>query len=152
MRPEPLRSHRWYLRIFAYILDWSVANSWLLYKRDCKILNERVMPLKSFCSEIASTLVRVNKKVCVRRPLSTTPKSFQKSSGQKTSSTDVRYDYWPMPMGTKPQSRRRCVVCPKGVSGFKCSKFNVFLCLKNKQTCFIEYYKQWIFYMWKFLS
>ena len=145
----PLRSHRWYLPIFGYILDAAVANAWLLYKREAQMLNARHVPLKAFRCEIASTLVKVNKKVKVGRPLSatTTPKrgNPKKTARKKATSSDVRYDcidHWPMPMGSEAQARGRCAYCPKGVSGFKCSKCDVFLCLKNKQTCFVEYHKK----------
>lgn len=33
----PLRSKRWYLRLFAYAVDLSLTNAWVIYKRDCII-------------------------------------------------------------------------------------------------------------------
>lgn len=145
MYKTPLRSHRWYLPIFGYIVDAAVANAWLLHKRESKMLDKHPIPLKSFRCEIASTLVKVNKKVRVGRPLSTNKNNPAKKARKGTPSTDVRYDcldHWPMPMGSEAQSRGRCAYCPKGVSGFKCTKCDVFLCLKNRQTCFVDYHKK----------
>lgn len=147
--PTPLRSHRWYLPLFAYILDVSVTNAWLSYKREATLLKEEPIPLKNFRCEIANTMVKVNKKVSVGRPLSRSS-ALNKSNTKRTSkkrvpSADIRYDcidHWPMPMGSEAQSRGRCVYCPKGVSGFKCTKCDLFLCLKNKQMCFVEYHKK----------
>uniref|UniRef100_A0A3P9JJR6 PiggyBac transposable element-derived protein domain-containing protein n=1 Tax=Oryzias latipes TaxID=8090 RepID=A0A3P9JJR6_ORYLA len=34
----PMKSKRWYLRLFAYIIDVSLTNAWVVYKRDCKAL------------------------------------------------------------------------------------------------------------------
>ena len=48
----PAKSVRWYLRLFAHALDLSIANCWLLYKRDCFSLKISPMPLKKFRLEI----------------------------------------------------------------------------------------------------
>lgn len=141
----PMKSHRWYLPIFGYLLDLSVANSWLLYKREATLLKESPMTLKCFRAEIAGTLVKINQKVSVGRPLSrgTTPKKGNVKKAKP--SKDVRYDgidHWPVPTSSEKQARGRCSLCPKGVSGFRCTKCNVFLCLKNKQMCFVQYHTQ----------
>ena len=36
----PMKSHRWYLPLFGYMLDLSVANGWLLHKRNATLLQE----------------------------------------------------------------------------------------------------------------
>lgn len=145
----PIRSHRWYLPLFGYILDVSVVNAWLLHKREATMLNEELMALKNFRCEIASTMVKVNKKVSVGRPLSksNSPRNgnTKRAAQKRAPAADIRYDcldHWPMPMGSEAQSRGRCASCHKGVSGFKCTKCDVFLCLKNKQMCFVEYHKK----------
>lgn len=71
MYKTPMRSPRWYLPIFGYILDCARANSWLLYKRVSKILNHKIISLKIFLYDIATTLLKLNKKVQVGRPLYT---------------------------------------------------------------------------------
>ncbi|KAK7077469.1 hypothetical protein SK128_016396, partial [Halocaridina rubra] len=45
------------------------TNAWLLYNHEAKMLNEEHMPLKNFCHEITSAMVKVNKMVSVGRPL-----------------------------------------------------------------------------------
>ena len=53
----PMKSKRWYMRLFAYCLDLSVCNAWLCYKRDCKSLGEtRGLSLKKFRLEIYKSL------------------------------------------------------------------------------------------------
>lgn len=139
----PMKSHRWYLPLFGYMLDLSVTNGWLLYKREATLLNESPMPLKCFRAEIAGTLVKINQKVSVGRPISRGPTPKKGNVKKAKPSKDIRYDgidHWPMPTSSEKQSRGRCSLCPKGVSGFRCTKCNVFLCLKNKQMCFVEYH------------
>nr|XP_053657049.1 piggyBac transposable element-derived protein 3-like [Cherax quadricarinatus] len=51
----PMKSKRWYMRLFAYVLDLSVVNAWLLYCRDCRALNTKCMALKYFRNDISVT-------------------------------------------------------------------------------------------------
>ncbi|KAK4310285.1 hypothetical protein Pmani_018104 [Petrolisthes manimaculis] len=44
----PMKSKRWYLKLFAYAIDVSLTNVWIMYKRDCKALAEDSMPFQSF--------------------------------------------------------------------------------------------------------
>ncbi|XP_070778935.1 piggyBac transposable element-derived protein 3-like [Enoplosus armatus] len=46
MYKTPAKSRRWYLPLFGYILDLCISNAWLVYKRDCSLLNETPLPLK----------------------------------------------------------------------------------------------------------
>ena len=49
---------RYYLRIFAYILDRCICNSWLLAHRNATLLSERYKkPLKKFRKEIFTSLL-----------------------------------------------------------------------------------------------
>ena len=133
-------------RVFSQVwcslwLDLSVTNGWLLYKREATLLKESPMALKYFQAEIAGTLVKINQKFSVGRPISRGPTP---KKGNAKPSKDIRYDgidHWPMPTSSEKQSRGRYSLCLKGVSGFRCTKCNVFLCLKNKQMCFVEYHK-----------
>ncbi|KAL2077611.1 hypothetical protein ACEWY4_027115 [Coilia grayii] len=135
----PAKSRRWYLPIFGYILDLCVANSWLVYKRDCGLLSEKPMSLKRFRVAVAHSLQKVNKPV--GRPPSSSPP--QRSAPRRVLASpqpDVRYDN----IGHFPchtEKRGRCNICPKGVSRWKCSKCNVFLCLNAKQNCFVAYHE-----------
>ena len=54
----PLRTKRYYLRIFAYMIDLCVCNSWLLDRQDTKLLGQTYkMPLKKFRLRIATSLL-----------------------------------------------------------------------------------------------
>ncbi|XP_061591810.1 piggyBac transposable element-derived protein 2-like [Cololabis saira] len=144
----PAKSRRWYFPLFGYALDLSISNSWLVYKRDCGLLNEKPMPLKRFRLAVAHSLRRAKKpapRVGLASSASPPPQtSFQKkrlSPRAPRPQPDVRFDnygHWPR----HTDSRGRCNLCPKGVSRWKCVKCNVFLCLMAKQECFVTYHQK----------
>ncbi|KAJ8414395.1 hypothetical protein AAFF_G00052650 [Aldrovandia affinis] len=57
----PMKVWRWYLPLFVYIIDVSIANAWLIYKRDCDLLKEKPMPLKKIHLSVVATLKGANK-------------------------------------------------------------------------------------------
>lgn len=132
----PAKSTRWYLPLFGYMLDLSIANSWLVYKRECGQLNQKPITLKRFRLAVAHSLKQVNKPASkVGRP------SSSSSPPPKKPQPDVRYDcfgHWPLHC----DKRGRCNYCPKGVSRWKCQKCNVFLCLNASQECFAVYHQK----------
>lgn len=143
----PAKSRRWYFPLFGYTLDLCISNSWLVYKRDCDLLKEKPMPLKMFRLAVAHSLKQVNKPALrVGRPSSSSPP--QMSSEKKRlpprppqPQPDIRYDnygHWPR----HTDNRRRCSLCPKGVSRWKCDKCNVFLCLIGEKECFVAYHQK----------
>lgn len=127
-------------------LDTSIANFWLVYKKDCGLLNEKAMPLKRFRLAVAHSLNQVNKPASkVGRPSSSSPPPPKKHYTPRPSlpkpQPDVRYDslgHWPLHC----DKRGRCNYCPKGVSRWKCQKCNVFLCLNANQECFAAYHQK----------
>lgn len=143
----PAKSRRWYFPLFGYILDLCISNSWLVYKRDCSLLNEKTMPLKRFRLAVAHSLKQINKPVSkVGRPSTSSPPhepSQKKRHAPRPSQPqpDVRYDN----CGHLPlhcDKRGRCNLCPKGVSRWKCQKCQVFLCLNANQQCFVAYHQK----------
>lgn len=99
MYKTPVKSRRWYLPLFGYILDLCISNAWLVYKRDCSLLKKALLPLKKFRLAVAHTLAQVNKPASkVGRPSLSSPP--QMSSKKKKSNTprpshpqpDVQYD------------------------------------------------------------
>ncbi|KAK9542245.1 hypothetical protein VZT92_000120 [Zoarces viviparus] len=48
----PAKSRRWYIPLFGCI-----SNSWLVYKRDCVLLNEKPKPLKRLRLAVAHSLM-----------------------------------------------------------------------------------------------
>ncbi|KAG7497753.1 hypothetical protein JOB18_043507 [Solea senegalensis] len=55
------KSRQWYLPLFGYILDLCISNAWLVYKRDCSLLKETLLPFKRFRLAVAHTLAQVSK-------------------------------------------------------------------------------------------
>uniref|UniRef100_A0A4W5R0G1 PiggyBac transposable element-derived protein domain-containing protein n=1 Tax=Hucho hucho TaxID=62062 RepID=A0A4W5R0G1_9TELE len=145
----PMKARRWYLPLFGYILDLCIVNGWLMYKRDCDLLKEKPVHLKRFRLSVAGTLKVVNKLPARVGQPSVPPnphKSPKRLHNPRTlqPTADVRYDclgHWPI-FG---EQRGRCNLCVKGVSRWKCSKCGdgkLFLCLNNKQQCFVCYHQK----------
>lgn len=137
----PFKAKRYYLRIFAYILDLCICNAWLLARRDANLLNEQFKkPLKKFRQEIATTLLlkdRATKRGRpsaenyaptrkIRRPVALRPQE------------DVRFDekgHWPI-----HSDKGRCRNCTTGWSRMKCSKCGVILCWTGQRNCFLDFH------------
>jgi hypothetical protein len=59
-----IRSKKWYLRIVFHLLDLTVVNAWLLYRRDCtgRGMNKTdQLSLLDFKSSVAACLCKQNK-------------------------------------------------------------------------------------------
>jgi len=55
-----MRTKKWYMRLFYHMLDMTIINAWLLYKRVQKEnVNNAPMKLKSFRIDIAICLTKV---------------------------------------------------------------------------------------------
>uniref|UniRef100_A0A672KYQ5 PiggyBac transposable element-derived protein 3-like n=2 Tax=Sinocyclocheilus grahami TaxID=75366 RepID=A0A672KYQ5_SINGR len=114
----PMKARRWYLPLFGYIIDVSIVNAWLIYKRDCNLLKEKPMPLKKFRLSVAATLKGANKvPTRVGRPPSAKHKPQVRRPNPRVlhPSLEVRYDgigHWPT-FGTLAL---RCNLCIGGVS------------------------------------
>lgn len=53
----PLKARRWYMYIFYHSIQMMVVNSWLMYRKDAKALNEKkLMKLAVFQSRLATQL------------------------------------------------------------------------------------------------
>lgn len=63
-----MRTHRWYIAIFSQLLDISINNAWLLYRRNIQINKSNAMSLKNFKYEVAIALT-TKSKPRVGRPL-----------------------------------------------------------------------------------
>lgn len=143
----PMKSRRWYLPLFGYIIDVSIVNAWLIYKRDCSILKQKPMPLKKFRLSVAATLKGADKVPArVGRPPGAKhkPQVHRPNPRVLHPTQEVRYDgigHWPT-FGTQ---RGRCNLCKSGVSRWRCSKCGdgkLFLCLNYKNQCFVAYHQR----------
>ena len=57
-----IRPRRWYLRIIYYLIDLSLSNGWLLYRRRLTQMQEKkYMSLLNFRAQVAVALIKVDK-------------------------------------------------------------------------------------------
>lgn len=121
---SPFKSRRWYLGIFAQMLDISINNAWLLQRR----VGNRNLSLKEFRFEIYQGLLKIKR----------TPRGI---SDTKTKTVDsVRYDNVGHFVSTK--SEGRCVLCRKNTTVFciKCDKRLCFVTGKSPRNCHLEFH------------
>jgi hypothetical protein len=133
-----LRSKRWYVYIFYHTLTIALVNAWFLYRRDCKVLDLRGMPLRKFQAMVASALCNVRKSQRGRRSLDNASKK-RKTEVNLAPIEDVRYDG----VGHLPsyeEKRQRCRNCPDGFAFVKCAKCKVNLCLNKNRNCYSAYH------------
>lgn len=139
----PLRARRWYVKIFGYVIDLCVTNSWLVYKRDCLKLEEQPMPLKQFRLSVSRSCQE--KKFLVTRSNSlskfspTAPKQ-QIVPSSCTAKNNVQH------LPIFKDQRQTCKFCSKKGdihrSRWMCTGCNVALCLNDKNNCFTEYHNE----------
>ena len=159
----PMKSKRWYLRLFAYAIDISLINAWIIYRRDCKALQaEDGLPLKQFriqvfktasCQKLVTsrhqkhtTLPSLNTAVNKAKPINTSVNLPKPVRGHRSHVPDscVRFDYslFHCPVYT---TRQTCKFCSKKDnilrSNVVCSVCKVHLCLNEKRNCFMKYHQ-----------
>ena len=118
---QQIQSRGWYMYIFWHTIMISAVNSWLWYRRHCKLLQEgKTMSFYTFISYIASGLAKV--KAIVGRPLSDTPSSNKKSPAVKRPIDDVLTD-GDSHLPDWTEKRQRCKMR-------NCDKFSYIACLK----------------------
>lgn len=149
----PFRARRWYIPIVGYLLDLSVCNAWLLYKRDCVSLSVPPMPLKVFRLEIASSMTQCSVPIprvlrlssSSQRHESTSPKPCKVGQKSPPVPNSTRYDT-SLPHMPVYSSRQTCKHYSSQNnlhrSRWMCETCNVALCLTEKNNCFTEYHKQ----------
>lgn len=146
------KSKKWYTRIFYWALNLCLINGWLVYKRQCKIQNNKnTLNLLDFCLSVSNTLIysQINHNVIQKkgRPSSLNSSDLMlpitsrkyKLPETKTSET-IRYDqisHFP----DFSKSKVRCKFCGKH-SRILCIKCQVHLCLNNNRNCFIIYHNK----------
>lgn len=123
------KSRRWYLPIFFYLLDMSIVNAWLLYKKET--IKHRQLQLKEFRLEVAEGLLQDGKRKRGRQSEILVNKRINAPRCQRPYDL-IRYDgvgHWP----TFKSERLRCKYCNSGESKIVCSKCNVALCQNVKK-------------------
>lgn len=133
---------KYYMRIFYHLLDVSVVNAWLLYRRHMKQTGQDHMTLLNFRIDVANSLIQYGKKI-VRRRGRPTNQPIQKRQREVASvgpSLEARYDgleHWPV-----EDRRERCVLCKDrgSFSSFKCTKCDACLCIKKGKNYFTAFH------------
>lgn len=149
-----VRSQKYYHKIIFHLMDLSVVNAWLLYRRHCsqsKIPKKNIMSLLTFRISIAESLLK-----SVQQPLPPpkrgrpSSKSLDKENRVPSSSRatpvpapskNVRFDnhdHWPI---YTEKGRCRKPGC-SGYSRVSCLKCKMRLCINDKNNCFTSYHKR----------
>lgn len=142
----PMKSKRWYLRLFAYAIDVSLTNAWIMYKRDCKAIGEKSMPFKHFKIQVFRSAAG-SRPMSLRKPepLSNGLDMPRPVRGHRaiTPGNSVRFDRT-LFHGPKYAERQTCKSCShKGHiyrSNIVCMVCKVHLCLNGARNCFIKYH------------
>ncbi|KAM3864714.1 piggyBac transposable element-derived protein 3-like [Diretmus argenteus] len=124
----PLKSKKWYMWLFAYAIDISLTNAWLIYRRDCKALAVDGLPLKHF-------RIQVFKDASSTKPVTSRPR--RSAAGSPTP---------PLLMSpTWNTKRQTCKYCSKKGdikrSNVICLVCKVHLCIKPGHNCFVKYHE-----------
>ena len=143
-----IRSKKYYMKIIFHLIDLSIANAWLLYRRQCSRLRtpkNEIRSLLAFRIEIAESLLEAS---VVTRPKQRGQPVRRVESPEENSSTAlpraftirrspaiVRHDgmnHWPT---TTSKGRCRFPGCA-GKPTISCTKCRVRLCLNSRSNCF----------------
>jgi len=131
----PTRSRRWYLPLIGYMVDLSLINSWLLYRRHVESLGQphRVLPSKEFRLAVSKSLRGAPKQHIkkVAKKLIQEPRGFRPDSS-------VRFEGQHSPIYGDKQAR--CKLCCDGKTKVKCPKCQVYLCFTPLRNCFQHFH------------
>lgn len=149
-----VRCQKYYHKIIFHLMDLSVVNAWLLYRRHCSQVNvpkKNIMSLLSFRISIAESLLKSVQQPLVPqkrgRPSSTSldkenrVPSSSRATPVPAPSKAIRFDnhdHWPM---YTEKGRCRHFGC-SGYSRVRCSKCKIRLCINERKNCFISYHQR----------
>lgn len=145
----PLRSKKYYMKIFYHIIDLCVVNAWLLYRR-VNNNNESYLPLVDFKILISEVLCEVKRTTPKRKGRPTAEENrtqglieTKKKRGpcSELPAEDVRLDgmdHYPI-----HENRNRCKypTCSQKTM-ISCSKCQIHLCINDKRNCFLLFHTQ----------
>lgn len=139
-----IRSKKWYMRIFYHLLDLTITNSWILYRRvniQRGIDKKNLLTLADFRVKLGETLCKfgsvsrhvgrpsteITKKIALKRKHHSSCRLPPKEARLD------KLDHWPI----WSENRLQCKVpkC-KGYTSVKCSKCRVSLCFKKNRNCY----------------
>ena len=148
-----IRSKKWYHKMFFHLLDQTVVNAWLLYRRaaDSSDSQDDVLRLHDFKAAVADGLCREGKL------MSSTVKSLKKR-GRPSEAEEVppvkkcristtarpaqdithdHIDHWPL--WERVRQRCKMPMC-KGFTYVQCGKCKLHLCFTSKKNCFYDFH------------
>lgn len=141
-----MRSKKWYMRLFYHLLDISIINAWLLYRRN-NAGAQNLMKLADFRIDLAKTLCCIGESSGPKRGR---PSSIQQNIDAKRRKpnasalppTDVRLDnrsHFP----NWNETRLRCKLpgC-KAQTYVVCQKCDTALCLNKDKNCYKLFHTQ----------
>nr|CAH7726573.1 unnamed protein product [Callosobruchus chinensis] len=139
-----LKSRKWYFRLFYHLLDMTIVNAWLLYRRVNALQgNAKTLNLANFRIELAETLCKMGVHQNSRGRRSELEKQIQAKQRSHHCSIpprEVRVDqssHWPEWM----ENRLRCKY-PKcgGFTYVMCDKCQTALCFNKNKNCFRNFH------------
>ncbi|CAK1585347.1 unnamed protein product [Parnassius mnemosyne] len=130
-----MKTRRWYISIFAQVLDIALNNSWLLHRRDCSQLTEKSLPLKKFRMQVALALIQGNNTASQRVTLDDAPADLIAKPFVPRPIEEIRYDRFDHFIEFTAQGR--CRLCRHGKTTVVCSKCNQRLCCTSKKIVFV---------------
>lgn len=136
------KSRKWYIRIFLYLIDLSVVNAWILYRRVKSITKSgKPMSLCDFKDDISAGLMTmaINKRETTSLSQNENNKKPYKPTARPADST--RFDcisHWPECI----DKQNRCRQCKNSHTKVLCVKCKVGLCLTKKKNCFTLYHQR----------
>ena len=142
-----MRSRKWYMRLFYHLLDITIINAWLLYRR-CNQENNKLLKLADFRIELARTL-------CSIGGTSSTPKRGRPSVLQQTIECkrkkpnaaalppqEVRLDnVCHFPIWNTTRLRCKNPTC-KAQTYVLCEKCKTALCFNKDKICFKTFHEK----------
>uniref|UniRef100_A0A4W6C6T3 PiggyBac transposable element-derived protein domain-containing protein n=1 Tax=Lates calcarifer TaxID=8187 RepID=A0A4W6C6T3_LATCA len=150
----PMKSKRWYLHLFAYVMDVSITNAWVVYRRDSKALGVNGQSLKDFRIQVfRGDSGQTSAKSSSRRSSSSSVESLTTSVDvpepvrghcSHTPNEAVRFDLslFHAPVHAKCQTCKYCSRKGNIVrSNVVCRVCKVHLCMNSERNCFIKYHE-----------
>lgn len=142
-----MRTKKWYMRLWYHLIDVTVVNAWLLYRRvEMSKGNIPKITLFDFRSEVAFSLTKTNALATPKRGRPSLMVETQIAAKRirphtsKLPSIDVRkdsLDHWP----DFKETRQRCKMpgCGK-LTSCTCTKCDNYFCYGVNRNCFILFF------------
>jgi len=146
-----IRPGCWYLCILYYLIDLSVTNGWLLYRRHLmQKCEKKLMSLLDFRTAVADALIKAGKPADIsttkreRPSLEDPEQTFPplhcppvKRAVEPSSDIMLdRFDHFPI----HSEKWGRCRLCKIGYTQMTCLKCKILLCFTKDKNCYLEYH------------